>query len=444
MSSQRKKSPMHRMFISGMIVLIVIWLGFNGANFLLYRKFYDFAQRDIGKNLVLLAQALAGNIPSDWVEAVSMGMPELAERDPSSYLKTLVDGDKIHTVAILDTSGAILFSTDEELPTGEPNPYWASEIGGIKAAALGIATYGGLRRVGNQYLRVAFAPVFDPVGDVSAIVAVDAGAKYFGLLANIRRGVWIAGIVSAMAIFFIVLVMYLGRRELERLQYHLERAATLSGIGMMAATLAHEIRNPLAIIRGSAEAIPQIEDREELEEMVQFINEEVDRLSGIVESHLAVARGREFPKVNQKLSAVVEKVVPRYRAQLKERGIGVIVDVGDDPILPYSFSAIRQVLYNLMENAASAVSSGGVIKVILDTKRIDGTEYGVIKISDTGKGIPEEHLAHIFEPFHTTKQKGTGLGLFITKQIVEGHGGKIYVESEVGAGTTFSIALPIH
>ena len=440
---KRKKTSLHRMFLWGMLILILIWAGFNGANFILYHKLYNFSQRDLGKNLALLAQTLAGNIPSDWVEALQLDMPELAEKNPTHYLMSLIDEEKVHTIAVLDTSGVILFATDKGLPVGETNPYWASEIGVIKAAALGVPAYGGLRRVGNLYLRVAFAPVFDPLGDISAIVAVEAGANYFGLLATLRKGVWLAGIISGIAIFFIVLVMFLGKRELERLQFHLEKAATLSGIGMMAATLAHEVRNPLAIIKGSAEAIPQTETKGEMDELVQFIDEEVDRLSGIVESHLAVARGREFPKAKQKLSAVVDKVVLRYRMQLKERGIGVIVDMENDPAVPYSFSAIRQVLYNLLENSASATSAGGVIKVILGNKRIDGADYGTIKISDTGRGIPKEQLAHIFEPFHTTKQKGTGLGLFITKQIVEGHGGKISVESEIDVGTIFTVALPM-
>ena len=425
----------------GIVILVVVWAGFNGANIIQYRRFYIFARRDLGDNLALLSTSIAGSIPSDWVEALTLGMPDIAENDPSDYIYSMADGMRIHTIAVLDTSGKILFSSDENLNTGEFNPYWASDLGSISAAAFGVASYGGLRRVGERYLRVAFAPIIDPFDDVVGVVAVEAGADYFGLLSALRKGIWFAGLVSTVAIVFIALVLWFGKREIERLHERLERAATLSGIGMMAATLAHEVRNPLAIIRTSAESIPNA-DKKEIPELTKFINEEVDRLVGIVESHLAVARGREFPKTTQKLSRVIEKVIPRYEEQLRERGIGIIMETQSDPIVPYSFSSIRQVVYNILENAASATSPGNVIKVVIASDRIDGVEFGIIEVSDNGKGIPDEQLEHIFEPFHTTKKEGTGLGLFITKQIIDGHGGKILVESELGKGTKFIIALP--
>ena len=432
---------MRRLMVIGMVILVVIWAGFNSANFLLYRQFYTFAQRDLGENLALLCRTVAGSVAPDWIEFLAMGMPELAESRPEEYLRALVDDKRIYAVAVLDTSFAVLFSTDKQLVLNEANPYWASEVGAMRAAALGVPAYGGLRRIGDRYLRVAFAPVMDPLGNAVAIVAIEAGADYFGMLSTLRNGLWFAGGASAVAIIFIAFVLWLGKRELERLQYHLENAATLSGIGMMAATLAHEVKNPLAIIRGSAESIKGAPENE-IAELVGFINEEVDRLSGTVESHLAVARNKGFPKTIQKLSSVVDKVVLRYRQQLSQRGIGITIEVEDDPELPYAFSAIRQVLYNLLENSAAATTAGDVIRITLSANWLDGNKYGVIEVADTGKGIPQEQLNSLFEPFRTTKKEGTGLGLFITKRIVEGHGGRISVETEVDKGTTVKIYLP--
>ncbi|RKZ25602.1 hypothetical protein DRQ29_06075 [bacterium] len=436
-----QKKGLHRLFGVGIAVLIIIWAGFNIINFVQYHQFYNFARRDLGENLALLARILASSIPSDWVELSKADMAELAKNDPTNFIELIVDGEKIYSIAVLDTNGNVIFSTDSQIENGKENPYWASEIKTIHTAGLGIPIYGGLRKVGKRYLRVAFAPITDEFGKIVGIVGIEAGANYFGLLATLESGLWISGIVSAFAILFIVIILWFGKRELEKLYSQLEQAATLSGIGMMAATLAHEIRNPLAIIKGSAEAIPDSSD-DDVGELVQFINEEVDRLSGIVESHLAVARGREFPKMPAKLSAVIDKVIPRYRDRLGQRGIGVIVEVEDDPIVPYSFSSIRQVLYNIMENATSAISQGGIIRIKISQDRSDGKDFGVISISDNGKGIPKEQLKHIFTPLHTTKKEGTGLGLFIAKKIVDGHNGNILVESSEGEGTTFKILIP--
>ncbi|RKZ33329.1 hypothetical protein DRQ33_04435 [bacterium] len=437
----KKNTGIHRLFLIGIIVLIVIWSGFNLINFLQYKKFYQFARQDLGENLALLSKSIASSIDYNWVELARIGMPELAEENPTELLNSLVDREEIYNISVLDTTGEIIYSTDSRLAVGIPNPYWASETKAIKTASLGIPTYGGLRKVEDRFLRVAFAPIYDPFGEVIGIMGLEAGANYFGLLATLHQGLWILGIVSTIAIIFIIVILWLGKRELEKLYSQLERAATLSGIGMMAATLAHEVKNPLAIIKSSAESIPDA-PKNEVIELVDFINEEVERLAGIVESHLAVARGREFPKVPQKLSAVVEKVIPRYQKKLGKQGIGVIVEVESDPKVPYSFPSIRQVIYNIMENAASATQKGGIIRVKIGTENIKQNEYGYISISDTGTGIPTDKLEHIFEPFHTTKKQGTGLGLFIAKQIIEGHNGDILVESDESVGTTFKILIP--
>ncbi len=437
-----KKRQIDRLFVVGTVILAAVWLSFALANYVLYRKLYHFTTVELGENLADYARTIAGAIPAEWIESLEAGLPELAENSPEQYLKNLVDHRRIYTIAVMDTDGNIIFSTDTTITLGEPNPFWAGDIGAIKTALMGIPAYGGLRQVGDKYLRVAFAPVIDPFGKVMGAVGVEAGADYFALLSNIRKGTLIFTGISAAAMAFLIAILFLGRREMAKLYFQLERAATLSGIGMMAATLAHEIKNPLAIIKSAAELIPQ-SDPDEVQMRVDFINEEVDRLAAIVESHLAAARNREFPRTPQPLSVLIDKVIPRYQEQLARRGVGLLVEVDDDPIVPYALSPMRQVLYNIIKNAEEAVSEGGIIRVKIGTKSSGGKNYGYIRISDNGRGIPPEHLDHIFEPFHTTRRGGTGLGLFVAKQIVDGHGGKINIESTPGKGTTVEILLPV-
>ncbi len=441
MAKKEHNKSLVRIFVVAVLVLAAAWITSTVSNVLQYRRFYAFAQNDLGENLSLLAQTVGNSISIDWIEAVQFGMPELAEVDESKMLYSLVREHKLYTVALMDTSGKLFFCTDKQIPLGEQNPYWAAERKAFEKAAFGIPSFGGLRRVGGIYLRTGFAPVYDNLGDVVAIVGIEAGAEYFGLLSSLRNGVWIYSVATGVSVMFMIVLLWFGKRRLDKLSFHLEDAATLSGIGLMAATMAHEIKNPLAIIKNSAEMISYSEPRE-ISELVRFIDEEVDRLAAIVESHLSVAGNRDFPKTRQKLSSVIEKILPRYQEQLGQRGVGVIVEIDDDPIVPYSVSSIRQVLYNLMENAAAAVESGGIIRVSTKRENFAGAEYGTITVTDSGKGIDRDQMKELFKPFHTTKKEGTGLGLYISQKIIEGHGGKITVESEPSVFTRFKIWLP--
>jgi signal transduction histidine kinase len=138
---------------------------------------------------------------------------------------------------------------------------------------------------------------------------------------------------------------------------------------------------------------------------------------------------------------VVQKTIELLEPEIRNRGIDLQVRLARRlPLAPIDATQIQQVLVNLVKNALQAMTSGG----ILTFQTGEGAEAVWVSVADTGGGIPQEQINRIFEPFYTTKKKGTGLGLMIVRRIVRGHGGRIELESKVGRGTMFRVWLPLH
>ena len=225
------------------------------------------------------------------------------------------------------------------------------------------------------------------------------------------------------------------------IEENLRRAEKLSTLGEMAAVLAHEIRNPLGSIRGTAE-IPK-DDYLPGDPKYEFIDiqiRETERLNRVVEDFLRMARPQSIERSPCRIRAELETVHMLVANDARQRRITL------DLVLP-PFEAIvvgdgeklRQAFLNIVINAFQATPSGGGVTITLN-KADSEIE---IRFRDSGSGITSENLRRIFEPFFTTKQDGTGLGLAITKKIIEGHGGTLHVESEVDKGTTVIVALPL-
>ena len=226
--------------------------------------------------------------------------------------------------------------------------------------------------------------------------------------------------------------------HLKRLQEDLVRNQSLATVGEMAASVAHEIKNPLAGISGAiqviADAIPSTDPRREI---VSEILAQVRRLDDTVRDLLVFARPwrPEFQEID--LVDVIERVATQLRQDRRRK---VLVRRETPATLPVTADPrqMQEVLLNLLLNAADAMPSGGLIRVVGEA--VDGGV--VIRVIDTGLGISAEHRPKLFRPFHTTKTRGTGLGLAISKKIIEGHGGRIEIDSAEGKGTEVRISLP--
>lgn len=224
----------------------------------------------------------------------------------------------------------------------------------------------------------------------------------------------------------------------------LEQAQRLAALGRMSAGLAHEIRNPLAGVKGAAQYLEGESLPADSKEMLQVIIDEVDRLDIVVSQFLDYARPFELQLRPEHVNAIVAHSLTLLRASGVPEGIEVVEDLaGDLPRVQLDAARLSQVLLNLLQNALQAMPQGGTLTVRTRSRLSRSGEPEVeIAVADTGVGIARDDLDHLFIPFFTTKREGTGLGLPICERLVEAHGGEIDVSSRPGRGSSFLVRLP--
>jgi len=218
-------------------------------------------------------------------------------------------------------------------------------------------------------------------------------------------------------------------------------AERLATIGKMAAHVTHEIRNPLSSIALNLELLEEElpVSGEEAHNLLRAIKAEVERLAGLSEQYLSVARQRPQHLRPEKLSEIIEEACEFVRRELMQAGTKLSFETdAPDQVLPLDEAQIRQALLNLLRNAREAMPNGGLVDV-----QLWRTEKGLdLVVEDEGIGLPAAVRERLFEPFFTTKAHGTGLGLAITRQIAEAHGGHVRVESRDPRGTRIVLHLP--
>lgn len=226
--------------------------------------------------------------------------------------------------------------------------------------------------------------------------------------------------------------------RLHELGERVRRNDRLAALGGMAASVAHEIRNPLASISGSAELLSSAALGEEDKRLLAIIRRESTRLSDMVRDLLAFTRPRAPEPVRLDVGASIKQTTEAFAADPNNAGLTVVCDA--EPGLETHVDPVQlgQVLWNLMRNAAEAMDGKGEVRVRV---RSDGDDVR-IEVRDHGSGIPPDRLESIFDPFFTTKEHGTGFGLAIVHRVVLDNGGVIRVSSELGRGTTFTLVFP--
>jgi two-component system sensor histidine kinase HydH len=229
--------------------------------------------------------------------------------------------------------------------------------------------------------------------------------------------------------------------QIQQAEDAVRRSDRLAALGQLSAGLAHELRNPLGTIRGSAEMLTRSvsAENEVAREVAGFISSEVDRANSLITRFLHFARPLELRPDTADLTQTIDRAVANVEREAP--GIAIYKNYAPE-IPPFSFDAelMERVLYNLILNAAQASAPGGAVTVKLRAAA-DAAEISVI---DRGSGVDAKNLGAIFNPFFTTKAEGVGLGLAIVAKIVDEHGGKIAVESEPGKGSVFQVLLPMN
>jgi len=354
---------------------------------------------------------------------------QLAQADPSFGLLSRYTSADIAYFALLDSDGTVRFHTNPRLvgtraPAGDTAP-WRGGIGETRMRlGTGEEVYLLRTRVhadGSEYLLVLALHTYraDRV-----IRMVDAALS----------------VVSALTVALWCLtgfIFFLLRRE-ERHKRALQQRQELARIGEMGAVLAHEIRNPLAAIKGFAQLVQDAPTAEQAHRHAEKIVRQSLRMETLVNNLLAFAHDAVTEREEADLAVVVRECAALLQQEAEAQKVRIDLEVPAPLPARVVVDRVHQMLLNLMKNALQAMPEGGTLTVA-GHRAAHGI---VISVKDNGHGISPDGLRHVFEPFWTTRARGTGLGLAICRKVAQEHDGTLTVSSTVGSGTECIVTLP--
>lgn len=245
------------------------------------------------------------------------------------------------------------------------------------------------------------------------------------------------------------IIVFRDLTKVYKIQEEILRMDRLVSLGKLASGIAHELRNPLAGIKTTAQALSEeMGEEDSRKEYLNRITKEIDRLNELLKAFFSFAKPQNLQLTHCHIKDIINTIIPFLLREISDKGIRFVESY--DPQLPkirMDKNQMHQAFLNLFLNALQAMPNGGELKIKVHSTHSDTTDgvrqnFIEIIISDTGKGIPSHFIPKIFDPFFTTRPRGVGLGLSITYQIIKKHGGSIKVESEWEKGTSFIINLP--
>ncbi|HEX8843345.1 MAG TPA: ATP-binding protein [Pyrinomonadaceae bacterium] len=335
-----------------------------------------------------------------------------------------------HPVVVCDASGNfILFNRRAELLFQQEDAFISAAAAAVRANSVKLTSFISALASAAETDRQAEIELLDPETGEALPMEITAG-EVLDAKGQVTAVVSILHDLSEI-------------RELERrrVEHQLFESEKLAAIGRLAASIAHEVNNPLEAIKNSLYLMQTGKDSEKNARFLEIARKETERVSHIIRQMLGFARRSGevgWVDVNQ----LLEETLVLLEKKLKQTGIKVERELDADlPKVRARADQLRQVFLNLLLNAQQSISGVGEIRIM--TLRFEQSIQPsiAIQISDTGVGISSDDVARIFEPFFSTRTKGTGLGLWVTQDIVRQHGGRIDVASEKGKGTTFTITL---
>ena len=235
--------------------------------------------------------------------------------------------------------------------------------------------------------------------------------------------------------------------ERQKLQNQLAQAEKMSALGRLTANVAHEIRNPLTLIGGFARKLDRsIPEDAKDKEFSNIIITEVERLEKILRNVLTYSREAPLNSEQSDMQQLLNESLGPFRDKLEKQSIEIKGSLDNLPTISIDRDQVLEVFNNLLTNAMDSMPDGGTLTLSARQTRVKEKDYMVVSFADSGEGIAEEKMKMIFEPFYTTKiiGQGTGLGLPISKKIMEDHRGFIKVDSTIDKGTTFSLYFPVN
>lgn len=365
--------------------------------------------------------------------SLTSAIENIALHDPSLRSLSTFQTHDIAFFALIDQKGMYRFHTNPDL-IGTPLQ------GTIPLATLKDGVISNERitlRTGESVFEFS-APMYLP-GETLAIRLMLHTYRADTVIRRARLNMMVLfALLAAGWLLALALYRFIRREEQHRLE--MARRESLAHLGEMGAMLAHEIRNPLAGIKGYAQVIEKKPQDERTGGFARRIVSEALRLETLVSDLLSYARSDQNQMTTVDIGEVVAHTAALLFLEAEQLHIKIITECPEGILISGNRDRLGQALLNLGKNAIQALPDGGTVRLTAAT----AGKQAVIRVCDDGHGISQEDMSRIFEPFFTTKARGTGLGLALCRKIVEEHGGKVSVQSAVGKGTVVSLAFPTY
>ncbi len=434
-----------------LITLLII----NTGGWVFYAKAKDYMEVQSQKRLIAVAKAVAAQIDGEKVFFFQPG-DELSDSylEEQRKLARLRDDADLDNIFLFAPYLGMLIHTRSDFAVGEYDPLIDIERAELSPLWEGKPAPLPLYKIEGERFQSAFVPLLEG-GELRAVIGVDASARFLADLAILLQGLLAIAALSIVLAGTLGIFVHRNAKRLVSLHGEIKDREKLAALGTLTAGLAHEIRNPLGIIRASAELL----EEEEVEREIKFgtmIVEEVDRLSELLTSFLDFAKPKEVNSSIHDLGELVRQILVGVGPEFNDKGVRLEQLREEDRFdVSMDVDQIKQVLLNLLLNARDAVNGGGEVAITLThrkrprhgalfpSKPEQDNEYVEVTVEDNGEGIEDEKMDNLFDPFFTTKKDGTGLGLSIVHGIIKNHSGYLFVESEMKRGTRIGFALPI-
>ena len=428
----------NRQWIYALIgVAIVLISGLYVWNVLSLKRVQDQMRQQLEQQARFASQLAARMFDGNVLETLGPG----DETSPSvlyfqQLLWELTTETGVQDAVILTLDGHILIDSRTNFTIGDSlrrlpldRQKWVQAINGATPQP-------DLVQLPDGYVLITYTPILNPVvGNPVAVLVMEYPTQFFHTVLYFKQQLVIQAIAGILVLILFSALIILSIRQLVRTERTLLEQQHLAELGQMSAMVAHEIRNPLSIIKGSADVLRR-QYRSEDNELFDFIPQEIERLNRLVNNFLSFARKR-------RLELRPVELVPLIQQQLQLAGDERIALKGAaDVRVLADEDALKQIVLNLLTNARKAIESRGETgKIEIEVTPENGGKYVWMIIRDNGIGMDAETLKKAFQPFFSNTATGSGLGLTITRQLVERMGGRIELESEPNAGTTVRIRL---
>ncbi|MGQ9707968.1 MAG: two-component system sensor histidine kinase NtrB [bacterium] len=431
---------MQRITFYSIILAVLVVIVFNIHGWLVLSKTRATLEKELDNRLENLSVAIATQLKG-----------RAKNQEVLPIVLEMMGQSELLNIFLVDESLRFIINGREPSARGKTSVLLELDEPEIISAFSGIPTCSRLYAAGPSYLKTAYAPVYNDEAIADAVLGVEVDARFFQTFTNFRRSLFLINLLSLVAIAVIVSTIVSLSRQALRLERMAARTSTFALLGEMAASLAHDLRNPLATILAATERL-QIRYDAGDDRTFSYIKEEIERLNLTLTNYLNIKGGKATEMERVDITQLICEVIEALATEISQNGIRIENRLFPNlkgcpasglPEVNGSRLQLYQAFLNIVLNAIQAQPRGGLIRISGRTEPAGRPRWVVIEIADHGPGISRSNLGRVFEPFFTTKEKGSGLGLFVVKRVVEMHQGKVRIVSDGKNGTTVEVKLPL-